>query len=67
MRVTISLQEAELRPLAAWARSECRDVRAQIRFIVIEELRRRALLSTDETEPSYGGATAKETANAATR
>ena len=50
MRITVRLSENELQALATMARDECRDVREQARFIIVETAKRRGLLINNRVE-----------------
>jgi hypothetical protein len=55
VRLQIVLDPAEADALAAWAESELRDPRDQIRLVVRRELERRGLLHVTEDAPEGQG------------
>ena len=52
MRVTLTMQESEIKALCALAERECRDTRSQAVFIIRDELTRRGLLPAEPIQPT---------------
>lgn len=54
-RVNIPMYEDELQALSKMAEAEFRQPQEQVRFLLVEELRRRGLLPTESQETSLKG------------